>query len=112
MKNILFNGDFHLTNASSLDDYYALIECDTIDFIDITDTLGAYVDDEGLLHDEVEFKLLFIDKHNKVTRAIAGNLLFVNHNDDGETIALTTEQVLEVLNLTVIDGRIIIKEGV
>lgn len=111
MVNILFNGEFILTNASTLDDYYDLIECRTIDYIDITDTIGAYVDDEGLLVDVPKFKLLFLDKDNEVYRAIAGNILFVNHNEEGETVDLTDEQVKEILSLPTSNGRIIIKEA-
>lgn len=111
MVNILFNGDFHLTNASTLEEYYELLECRTIDYIDITDTLGAYVDDEGLLVDVPKFKLLFLDKDNEVYRAIAGNILFVNHNEEGETIDLTDVQIKEIINLPVSYGRLIIKEA-
>lgn len=111
MTNILFNGEFHLTNATTLEEYYDLIGCSTIEFAYITDTLGVYVDEEGLFNDEPFFRLLYVDNNYNIIRAIAGNILFVNHNEEGETIALTAQQVEEILNLTVEDGRIIIKGG-
>lgn len=84
-----------------LDSIYEHIECNTIDYIDLSNIalgLGAYVDDEGLLRDDFTIGMIYADQDGDVQEYIAGNLLLVNHNKLGETISLTKKQIKAILD--------------
>lgn len=81
-----------------LDEYYRLINCDTIDIATrfINGKLFDFiVDDEGLLKDEVYISA--VDKSYEPM--LAGNLLIVNGcDDDGELVSLTDNDIEHILD--------------
>ena len=70
----------------TLANYYAELENNGIDI---------YADDEGLLKADPKTTLIITDKKNrmKVLTALVGNLIFVSHDDEGNTLGLTGSQV-------------------
>ena len=57
--------------------------------------VDIFADDEGLLKANPKTTLIITDKKNrmKVLTALVGNLIFVSHDDEGNTLGLTDEQV-------------------
>ena len=57
--------------------------------------IDIFVDDEGLLKADPKTTLIITDKENrmKVLTALVGNLIFVSHDDEGNTIGLTDNQI-------------------
>ena len=77
-----------------------LIDCQTITSIQFTDELEAYVDDEGLLIDDPLYGAVYLNEDGMPIQGIAGRILFVNHNEEGETISLTDKQIEKIEKLT------------
>lgn len=56
--------------------------------------IDIYADDEGLLADNPTITLFVEDKNkHKTLGFLVGNLIFASHDDKGNTIGLTDEQV-------------------
>ena len=57
--------------------------------------IDIFADDEGLLKADPKTTLIITDKKNrmKVLTALVGNLIFVSHDDEGNTLGLTGSQV-------------------
>ncbi len=70
----------------TLANYYEELEDQGIDI---------FADDEGLLKADPITTLLITEKKNpmKVLTALVGNLIFVSHDDEGNTLGLTGSQV-------------------
>ena len=70
----------------TLANYYEELEMYDIDI---------FADDEGLLKADPKTTLIITDKKNrmKVLTALVGNLIFVSHDDEGNTLGLTNEQI-------------------
>lgn len=93
----------------SLDSFYRIIGCNTID---ITQCAGIDVicDDEGLLKDSTP-SLFILDDSGKVSGCLVGGLVFAGHDKDGNTVSLNEEQKrflgqLETLRYWDKDGKI------
>lgn len=58
--------------------------------------IDIFADDEGLLKADPKPTLLITDKKNrmKVLTALVGNLVFVSHDDEGNTLGLTDDQIM------------------
>lgn len=58
--------------------------------------IDIFADDEGLLKADPKTTLIITDKENrmKVLTALVGNLVFVSHDDEGNTLALTDDQIM------------------
>ena len=71
----------------TLANYYEELEDQGIDI---------FADDEGLLKADPITTLLITEKKNpmKVLTALVGNLIFVSHDDEGNTLGLTDAQVV------------------
>ena len=56
--------------------------------------VDIFADDEGLLKPNPKTTLIITDKKNrmKVLTCLVGNLIFVSHDDEGNTLGLTDEQ--------------------
>lgn len=77
-----------------------LIGARTMTAIQFNMDLEAYVDDEGLLIENPTYGALWVDEiTGKVHQPIGGKVLFVNHNDQGETVDLTYEQLKMIKHL-------------
>ena len=57
--------------------------------------VDIFADDEGLLKPNPKTTLIITDKKNrmKVLTCLVGNLIFVSHDDEGNTLGLTDEQI-------------------
>ena len=87
-----------IVDASTLEEYYRLLNCDTID-ITIRKIAGEYFDiicdDEGLLK-ECPILSAIYEKSRKP--ALVGNLLITGGSCDGELLPITKEQYQKVRN--------------
>ena len=86
---------------NSYKDYYPLLECDTFDiqsrrFKD--KWLDIYCDDEGLFKEINRPSILTFNKNGQLVEQIVGNVFIVNHDDEGNTISLTDEEVEAALS--------------
>ena len=89
------------TEIDSYKDYYPLLECDTFDiqsrrFKD--KWLDIYCDDEGLFKEINRPSILTFNKNGQLVEQIVGNVFIVSHDDEGNTISLTDEEVEAVLS--------------
>ena len=57
--------------------------------------IDIFADDEGLLKADPKTTLIITDKKKriKVLTALVGNLIFVSHDEEGNTVGLTDDQV-------------------
>lgn len=57
--------------------------------------IDIYANDEGLFADNPTITLIITDERNeyKVVGTLVGNLIFASHDDEGNTIGLTNEQI-------------------
>lgn len=78
-------------SESNLQDYYKAMQCDCFDVVYLGGGVIMYVDDEGLLKDNMYFKL---GQAN-----YAGRSILANETEDGGTTdcMLTIEEVIEKL---------------
>ena len=62
----------------------------------VENRIDIFADDEGLLKADPKTTLIITDKENrmKVLTALVGNLVFVSHDDEGNTLALTDDQIM------------------
>lgn len=87
-----------LVEANTLDDYYRLIGCRTIDIVHawIGDVeVNVVLDDEGLLVEKPKVSAIRIDG----TKLFFGNLLIAGGKvtEDGELTELTEEEIDEIM---------------
>lgn len=85
---------------NSYKDFYPLLECDTFDVQTRCFNgkwLDIYCDDEGLFKEKNNPSIITMDSNGKVVEQIVGNVFIVNHNDEGDTISLTAEEIKAVL---------------
>lgn len=87
--------------VNSYKDYYPLLECDTFD-IQTRNFNGKYLDiycdDEGLFKEGNKTAIVTINDKGKIVEQIVGTVFIVNHNDEGDTISLTDEEIKLVLS--------------
>ena len=88
----------HELEYNSYKDFYPLLECDTFEIPSRKfngKQLDIYCDEEGRYK---ENKPSIITKSDgRVVEIIWGNVFIVSHNDEGETISLTEEEIDAVL---------------
>lgn len=86
---------FWEVECEDLDDYYEVLECETIDIVVRKIGGEAYdiiCDDKGLLKDDP--KISAVSPEGRVM--LVGNLIFARHNDQGETISLTNDDMDQI----------------
>lgn len=86
--------------TDSYKDYYKLLDCRTFDIQ--TRKFGKYwldiyCDDEGLFKEENKPSIVTLD-NGEIVEVIVGSVFITGHNEDGETISLTDEEIEEVLS--------------
>lgn len=92
--------------------FYPLLECDTFDiqtrkFKD--KYLDIYCDDEGLFKQGNKTSILTFDKNfDSLVEQIVGNVFVVKHDDEGDTISLTDEEIDMVLEC-VVDNMLVVR---
>ena len=80
-------------------DFYPLLNCDTFDVQSRKfngEWLDIYCDDEGLFKTNNKPSILTFS-NGELVEQIVGNAFIVAHNDEGDTISLTDEQVQKVM---------------
>ena len=89
----------------SYKDFYPLLDCSCFDIQErrFGGTNGAffdiYLDDEGLLSAEPK-PVSIVTLHNgQQVEQIVGNVFICSHNEEGESISLTDEQIEEILTI-------------
>lgn len=106
--------------GSLLKSIYSVMDVDMIEHVNIDVDLEAYVDEEGLLKETQVLSVVYTDGTGKILRSLVGNVLFINSDDEGNTVSLTEEQIkrieaLELAPLVYEDGRsnyaIVLREG-
>lgn len=108
IKGILITPNMPITQprvqileVGSYEDYYPLIDCECFDIQTRNFNghwLDIYCDDEGLFKENNQVAILTINNNGKVVEAIVGNVFIVGHNEEGETISLTQEEIDAVLS--------------
>ncbi|MBR3208908.1 MAG: DUF3846 domain-containing protein [Bacilli bacterium] len=82
-------------------DFYKILECSTFD-IQVRKFkykwFDIYMDDNGKLKEDNQVSLITIDGYGNPIEFIVGNVFIVNHNEEGDTISLTEEEVKLVLS--------------
>ncbi len=73
----------------------AVIDCNTIDIITLNDKHMAIVDDDGLLRNETRFSKLA-----EYPQPLAGKLLILGYNEDGESCSVDDDYVKELRKTT------------
>ena len=79
-----------VTYRDCLEEMYRLIGCECFDCTTLKlgdQLIDAYVDDEGLMK-EPPIALTYIGG-----RELAGNILLIGHDDEGNSVSLTKEQI-------------------
>ena len=86
--------------VNSYKDYYPLLKCDTFD-IQTRNFNGKYLDiycdDEGLFKENNQVAIVTMDG-KRIIEQIVGNVFITNHNEDGDTISLTEDEIASVLS--------------
>ena len=89
----------HELEYNSYNEFYPLLNCDTFDVQSRKfngEWLDIYCDDEGLFKANNKPSILTFS-NGELVEQIVGNAFIVAHNDDGDTISLTDEQVQKVM---------------
>lgn len=74
----------------SFNDLYALIDCDMVELISMPRNIDLWVDEEGLLKENVYTEIL-IQNYDPII--IAGTGIFLSFNEDGYSTGLSVTQV-------------------
>lgn len=89
-----------VTYRDCLEEMYQLIGCECFDCTTLKlgdQLIDAYVDDEGLVK-EPPIALTYIGG-----RELAGNILLIGHDDEGNSVSLTKEQI-DIISSVVSNG--------
>lgn len=86
------------SDGTYLDSIYAALDIRMIECVTITPTLKAYVDEEALLKGPQKLSVAFVS-NGEIVNGFFGNLMFINNDDEGNTIGLTDDQVKEIEDL-------------
>ena len=86
--------------VNSYKDYYPLLECDTFDIQSRNFNgkyLDIYCDDEGLSKEDNQIAIVTMSE-GKIVEQFVGNVFITNHNDEGDTISLTEDEIKSILS--------------
>ena len=90
------DGSFSVTEIENrLDSYYPIIDCNTINIVSrrfAGRRLDVICDDEGLFTDHPVVTAIDTEYHPM----LVGTIVIVRHDDEGETVSLTSEDVKAV----------------
>lgn len=99
---LLFDGsEFREVECDGLDDYYRYLECDCFDIANRSVRgvrYDIFVDDIGLFAEDP--KITACDPEGR--RMLVGNLIFANHDSEGNTTSLTDEDVERIKSAAVV----------
>ena len=86
---------------SDYTDFYKVLDCSLFDIQSRRfkyKWFDIYMDDEGKFKEDNKVSIVTVDDYNNPIEFIVGNVFIVNHNEDGDTISLTNEEVKLVLS--------------
>lgn len=86
--------------VNSYKDYYPLLNCDTFDIQPRKFNgkwLDIYCDDEGLFKENNQVAIV-TTSGDRIVEQIVGNVFITSHNDNGDTISLTEDEIKAVLS--------------
>jgi len=86
--------------VNSYKDYYPLLECDTFDIQSRNFNgkyLDIYCDDEGLFKKDNQVAIVTMSE-DKIVEQIVGNVFITSHDNKGNTISLTEDEIKSVLS--------------
>lgn len=89
---------YNTNDKNYLNAYYNMLQCDVFDIVrrKIGEHIyDIYVDDEGLMKNNLKPSVLTFDGE-RIVEVIVGNAFVCSHNEDGDTISLTDEELMEV----------------
>ena len=82
-------------------DYYKLLDCSCFDVVRLSENISIYIDDEGLLVDDVQMSMVMGLGH---AWQLAGNLVFTGGVDSkGNTLGLPEDITIQMLRNVVLD---------
>ena len=102
IKGVLVSNDVikeYELEYNNYKDFYPLLNCDTFDVQSRKfngEWLDIYCDDEGLFKANNKPSILTFS-NGELVEQIVGNAFIVAHNDEGDTISLTDEQIQKVI---------------
>lgn len=77
-------------------DFYKVLECSTFDIQSRMfgyRWLDIYMDDEGKFKENNNVSVITVDDYNNPIEFIVGNVFIVGHNEKGDTVSLTKEEL-------------------
>ena len=89
-------------DLNSYKDFYPVLDCDAFDIVERkfgNNYYDIYVDDEGLLNNKET--AIYTLGEGGVVEILVGNCFVCKHNDEGDTISLTDDEVDEILSNTI-----------
>lgn len=101
VRLLLLDSDCGLStvHCEGLDDYYKHIKCDTIDIVQRkigNKVFDIICDDEGRFKNNPRLSMISI--YDDYTAQLVGNLIFANHDAEGNTTSLTSEDIAMIKN--------------
>ncbi len=102
---------FEKVDVEELSDYYKYLECDYFDIA--TRKIGEkyydiFCDDEGMFREDAITSAIGPDG----STMLVGNLIFANHDGEGNTTSLTREDVVNIVNnahVAIGDGNVLFR---
>ena len=96
VRLLLLDSDCGLStvHCEELDDYYKYIKCDTIDIVQRkigNKVFDIICDDEGRFKNNPRLSMISI--YDDYMASLVGNLIFANHDAEGNTTSLSSEDI-------------------
>lgn len=96
VRLLLLDSDCGLStvHCEDLDDYYKHIKCDTIDIVQRkigNKVFDIICDDEGRFKNNPRLSMISI--YDDYMASLVGNLIFANHDAEGNTTSLSSEDI-------------------
>ena len=101
VRLLLLDSDCGLStvHCEDLDDYYKHIKCDTIDIVQRkigNKVFDIICDDEGRFKNNPRLSMISI--YDDYMASLVGNLIFANHDAEGNTTSLSSEDIAIIKN--------------
>lgn len=101
------DNDFYVRECNKLQDYYKFLKTDTFDIVRRKvgkKVFDVYIDDIGLFREAPRPSM--VNETGKTM--LVGNLIFANHDAEGNTTSLTDDDIREIFAHTLRDGRYVV----
>ena len=102
LKPYIYNSEDAIYEAeiNELNDFYKHLECDCFDVANrqVGDSrYDCYVDDVGLFTDKM-VSAIAINPNGSIEPMLVGNIIFANHDMEGNTTSLSDEDIENILS--------------